>query len=169
MSLVPRNRFLNKSFSQILNHFLLPLTLTSQLILNIPLQLKSILETSNTLDRLILNKLRIYKILLIRAHISFIMILPSHLDIISDLTEGFPIEIFRLDFWNIACVPWDMPISTMGHTFGMVVSFVFGYKASVSRNHFIIFLLSDHFKFLDFIMGKLPCRFFVQGRCNKGD
>ena len=169
MSLIPRNRFLDKPLSQILNDFLFPFTFSSQLILNISLQFKSILKTPNTLNRLILNKLRIYKILLIRTHISFIMILPSHLDIISDLTESFSIKIFRLDFWNITSIPWNMSISTLGHTFSIVTGFVFGYKASVSGNHFIIFLLSDHFKFLDFIMGKLPCRFFAQGRCNKGD
>jgi hypothetical protein len=164
MPLIPRNSLLNKPLGQILIDLIFGLTSSPQLIPDIPLQLESILQTSDPLNRLVLNKLRIDKILLIRAHKPLVMILPSHLNVISDLTESLSVKILGFNLGNVAGIPWDMTLPVMGHAFGLIANLVFGYKSRVARNNVFIFLLSDHFKFNEFYNGKASLLIFRLGQ-----
>ena len=85
------------------------------------------------------------------------MILSSHLNIIGDLTESFSIEIFRLNFWYVTSIAWNMTVSTMGDTLSLMINLVFGNESGIAWDDHFVFSLSYHFKFKEFIMGKLPC------------
>lgn len=172
MALISRNSLLNEPLGQILNRLLLRAALPPEQVSNISPNFQSVLETPDPLHGLVLHKLRVNKILFIRAHKLLVVVPPSHLNIIGYLAKGFPVKILWLNLWDVPGVARYMSIPAVRDALAVRASLVPGNVASVPWDDFFCFLLSNHFKFLifkEFIMGKMPCKFFAQGHCKNGD
>lgn len=91
MALISRNSLLNEPLGQIPNRLFLRAAFPPELVPNISLNFQSVLETPDPLNWLVLHKLRVNKILFIRAHKLLVVVPSSHLNIIGYLTKGFPV------------------------------------------------------------------------------
>lgn len=148
MSLVSWYCFVNKLFIKVLS-FLLYVLVPFKLLSIVSIYFNGILKASNSKNGFNSHMLWIYKILLSRGGESFLVNIISHHNIIGNLSECFPVNIFGVNFRYVATVSWDMTYLFLWNFHCLVFMLISWLVTAVAWNGIFYFSCVYHFKNLN--------------------
>lgn len=120
---------------------------SSELLPKIPIDLYSVLQTSNSKYWFYLNKFWIHEVLLSRSLKPFLIDVFGHHNVIGDFSKGLSINVLRVYFWNVTSISWNVAYLFLMRFYLLIWVLILRMVACIAWDGVFNFASVNHFKF----------------------